>query len=256
MRIALALAAFGLVKVWGQSLPVISISGQPFSADEVTIENARPNVHGVVPMKTVRVYRDSAGRTRVDVSIPPDHTATPFVSIQDPVAGVHYSLDAKNKIARRLTFPAPRSLPGPDPPAMSGSAMLFFPGRPIGDRGVPSTSESLGTQLIEGLSAEGKRITSASSPMPGCDRNVAVTESWYSPELRMTLLQKHSNCFGDGTASLENINRAEPDPLLFGVPWDYTIVEQEWSHGVKPADPPAPTVPAFEFPKLPPFPPK
>jgi hypothetical protein len=104
--------------VYGQ-VPVITVTDKPFSADEVIVENARPNVRGVAPMKTIRVYRDSAGRTRTDVSIPPDHTATPFVSIEDPVAGVHYSLDEKNKIARRLTYPPPRTKPGSMPPTMT-----------------------------------------------------------------------------------------------------------------------------------------
>src|ERR1019366_7833875 len=35
---------------FGQSLPVTSIASQPFSADEVIIENPKPNVHNVLPM--------------------------------------------------------------------------------------------------------------------------------------------------------------------------------------------------------------
>jgi hypothetical protein len=58
---------------------------------------------------------------------------------------------------------------------------------------------------------------------------VAVSESWYSPELRMILLQKRSDCIGDGTTRLEHLNRAEPNALLFQVPSDYTIVDQGWS---------------------------
>jgi hypothetical protein len=34
---------------------------------------------------------------------------------------------------------------------------------------------------------------------------------------------------GDGSTRLAHINRAEPDPLLFQVPSDYTIVDQEWN---------------------------
>jgi hypothetical protein len=248
-----ALLVFGLfANASGQELPVASITGQPFSADEVIVENARPNVRNVVPMKTVRVYRDSAGRTRMDVSLPPDHTANPFVSIQDPVAGVHYSLDVQNKVARRLTFPPPRAKPGLDPPSLSG--LLFFAGRPFSGRDNQTATESLGARLIEGFSAEGKRTTSTGAAIPGCNQNVAVNESWYSPELRMTVLQTHSNCFGDGSTRLANISRTEPDPFLFGVPTDYTIVEQEWSHSEKPVGPPVPPMPSFEFPRLPPPP--
>lgn len=214
---------------FGQSLPVTPIAGQPFSADEVIIENPKPNVHNVLPMKTIRIYRDSAGRTREDVSIPRDPIATQVVNIEDPIAGVHYSLDTPSKIARRLLFPRP-AVPGLTPttsaPVSPGVVLMSFPKF----RDVRTKSESLGTQPIEGLAADGQRITSVSPvSMPGCDENAAVIESWYSPELRMTLLQKISNCMGDGTTRLEHIDRAEPDPLLFQVPSDYTIMDQEWS---------------------------
>ena len=237
--------------VYGQ-VPVITVAGKPFSADEVIVENPRPNVQGVIPIRTIRVYRDSAGRSRVDVSIPPDHTATPFVSIEDPVAGVHYLLDEKNKIARRLTYPPPRAKPGSMPPASNTFPVPFnvLPGIP-GLRDVHSTSESLGTQIIGGLEADGKRVTSTGPPSPRCE-NVSISDSWYSLELRSILLQSHSNCSGNGTTRLENISRDEPDPYLFGVPSDYTIVEQEWSHGVNTVGPPLPPMPPFEFPQLPP----
>lgn len=214
---------------FGQSLPLISFAGQPFSADEVIIENPKPNVHNVLPMKTIRIYRDSAGRTREDVSIPRDPIATQVVNIEDPIAGIHYFLDTEKKIARRLVYPLPAALGRtPTLPSSGAPAGLFesFPKF----RDIRTTSESFGTVLIGGLAADGQRITSVSpGSMPGCDENVAVSESWYSPELRMTLLQKRSSCMGDGTTRLEHINREEPDPLLFQVPSDYTMVDQEWS---------------------------
>jgi hypothetical protein len=214
---------------FGQSLPVTSIASQPFSADEVIIENPKPNVHNVLPMKRIRIYRDSAGRTREDVSIPRDPTATQVVNIEDPIAGIHYFLDTERKIARRLVYPrptAPVATPTMAASGLPGGLVESFPKF----RDVRTTTEFLGTQLIEGLATDGQRITSVSpTSMPGCDENVALSESWYSPELRMTLLQKRSNCMGDGTTRLEHINRAEPDPLLFQVPPDYTIVDQGWS---------------------------
>ncbi len=113
-----------------------------------------------------------------------------------------------------------------------------------------TTTESLKPQFIEGLPAEGKRVTSTGTAPPGCPDNSSAVETWYSPELRMTLLQTHSNCMGDGSARLTNITRTEPDPYLFGIPGDYTIVEQEWSHG-NPLEPRVPPMPHFQFPQLP-----
>jgi hypothetical protein len=86
----------------GQHLPFPQVSGAPFSADEVQIENPHPNVHNVLPMKTIVVYRDSAGRTRVHVSVPRDPTGNPNLVIDDPVANVIYMIDESNKFVRRL----------------------------------------------------------------------------------------------------------------------------------------------------------
>ncbi len=218
----LALASGGFCQV-----PLVSVAGQPFSADEVIIQNPKPNVHNMLPMKTIRLYRDSAGRTREDVSIPRDPIATPFVNITDPVAGVHYSLDTEKKIARRLLYPQPWT-PPVNPP--EGGVMQSSKGI----CNFQTTSESLGTQIIEGMVAEGKRITSVLlTPKPGCDENKAVNESWYSPELKMILLEQTSNSLWDGTTRLEHINREEPDSRLFQAPSDYTIVEQHWNEPVK-----------------------
>jgi hypothetical protein len=82
---------------------------------------------------------------------------------------------------------------------------------------------------------------------------VSINDSWYASELQVILLQSHSNCFGNGTTRMENISRNEPDPFLFGVPSDYTIIEQEWSHGVNFVSPHLPPMPPFEFPQLPPL---
>jgi hypothetical protein len=219
---------------FGQTLPVTSIvTGRPFSADKVIIENPKPNVRNVRPMKTIRIYRDSAGRTREDVSIPRDAAFTQVVNIQDPVAGVFYYLDTESKIARRLVFPRPAT-PGLDPSMNAsgppGVAVTFSSSVKDYFHGVRTTSEPLGTQFINGSAADGRRITSVSpDSTPGCDENVAVSESWYSPELRVVLLEKRSNCIGDGTTRLEHINRAEPDALLFQAPSDYTTVDQGWS---------------------------
>jgi len=218
----------------GQFLPVPQVSGAPFSADEIQLENPSPNVRNVLPMKTIAVYRDSAGRTRVDVSVPRDPTGNPNLVIDDPVANVVYMIDETNKFVRRLTFPSPRPVPlASERPKNSPALGLMFPR----SQSVQTATESLGNQLIQGISTEGKRVTSISPQTPpGCEKNVSIIESWYSQELWLTLLQKHSNCLGEGSTHLENIRRAEPDPRLFQIPKDYVVVEQEWNK--PPAKPP------------------
>lgn len=217
----LALASPGVGQV-----PVISIAGHPFSADEVIIRNPGPNVHNMLPMKTMRIYRDSAGRTREDGSIPRDPTATPFVSISDPIAGASYSLDTEKKIAWRLLYPpwTPEASPPEVGFIQSGKGLC----------NVQNTSEFLGTQVIEGVVADGKRITSVPlDSKSGCE-DKAVNESWYSSELRMILLEKTSHSTaGYDTTRLEHISRQEPDSRLFQLPFDYAIVERHWNEPVK-----------------------
>jgi hypothetical protein len=86
--------------------------------------------------------------------------------------------------------------------------------------------ESLGTQTIEGVAAEGTRVTfTIPAGKIGNDRPiVTVNERWYSPELQTVVLSKNSDPrIGETTYRLTNINRSEPDPSLFQVPADYTV---------------------------------
>src|SRR5262245_7316473 len=88
--------------------------------------------------------------------------------------------------------------------------------------------ESLGTQTIEGVAAEGTRVTfTIPAGKIGNERPiVTVNERWYSPELQTVVLSKNSDPrMGETTYRLTNIVRSEPDPSLFQVPSDYTVNE-------------------------------
>jgi hypothetical protein len=53
-----------------------------------------------------------------------------------------------------------------------------------------------------------------------------VSERWYSAELQLVVMTRHSDPrSGETTYRLTNINRAEPDKTLFEVPAGYTIKE-------------------------------
>ena len=56
---------------------------------------------------------------------------------------------------------------------------------------------------------------------------VSVSESWFSPDLKMTVLSKHSDPrTGEQITRMQNINRSEPDPALFRAPADYQLVDE------------------------------
>ena len=87
--------------------------------------------------------------------------------------------------------------------------------------------ESLGTQMIEGVQAEGTRTTfTIPAGSIGNDLPIqVVSERWYSPELKTVVMTKHSDPrMGDTLYHLTNINRNEPAPSLFQAPPDYTAV--------------------------------
>lgn len=101
---------------------------------------------------------------------------------------------------------------------------MFY--RSLNDEEQNGQTESLGTQVIEGVKAEGMRITSTiQAGTIGNDQAIQiVTERWYSPELQMVVMSKKSDPrVGETTFRLTNISRAEPAATLFRVPADYTL---------------------------------
>lgn len=93
-----------------------------------------------------------------------------------------------------------------------------------------SAGEPLGKQTIEGVNAEGTRnVTTLDAGTIGNDRPIQITgESWYSAELQMNIMTKHSDPrTGDESFRLTNINRSEPAAYLFQAPSGYQINERK-----------------------------
>src|ERR1039457_3425872 len=93
-----------------------------------------------------------------------------------------------------------------------------------------SAGEPLGKQMIEGVNAEGVReVSTIDAGAIGNDRPIQVsTESWYSADLQMNVMTKHSDPrTGDESFRLTNINRAEPAAYLFQPPAGYQITERK-----------------------------
>jgi hypothetical protein len=91
-------------------------------------------------------------------------------------------------------------------------------------------TESLGTQTIEGVAAEGTRstLTIPAGEIGNTLPIEIVDESWYSPELQIMVMTRHRDPrSGETTYRLTNINRGEPDRSLFEVPADYTVSENK-----------------------------
>jgi hypothetical protein len=93
-----------------------------------------------------------------------------------------------------------------------------------------ATTRELGSKDIDGIKAEGK-LRSYEIPAGELgNRNAIVVsdESWYSPELQVTVYSKHSDPrSGERIYRLANLKREEPAAALFTVPAGYELKEGE-----------------------------
>jgi len=94
----------------------------------------------------------------------------------------------------------------------------------------PGKTEALGKQMIEGVNADGSRVTTTlDAGAIGNDRPIQlVNERWYSSELQMVVMTKHSDPrTGEETFRLTNVSRSEPGADLFQVPPSYQILDRK-----------------------------
>jgi hypothetical protein len=234
----------------------------------------------IVNKFTSQVYRDSEGRTRREQTLKAlgvvgtGEEPMQTIFINDPVAGVSYSLDSRSHTAHKSmpfkfqimtksgasadgnTFEF-RSAQGagatsnvivttqggpgpgtrvPPPPGVGdhfemrteGTAGFAIRTRPAPGNEV---KEQLGKQMIEGVEAEGTRTT-VTIPVGeiGNERPIEiVSERWYSPELQLVVMTRHSDPrSGETTYKLTNINRTEPAKSLFEVPPGFNVKEMKF----------------------------
>jgi hypothetical protein len=101
---------------------------------------------------------------------------------------------------------------------------------PAGAEGDPKNlkKESLGTQTIEGVPADGTRTTlTIPAGAMGNERPIdVVTEQWYSKQLQTMVMTKTTDPrMGETVYKLTNIKLEEPAASLFTVPADYQVID-------------------------------
>ena len=222
------------------------VKGAPFTAQrtEESTQTLGDGTH-INNKSSISYARDSAGRVRREDD--------EWITIYDPVANATYRLNKKNHSGSKVEFirgEAKIRLDGinqeradqlkvesekalAEDKARQGNSVAITNQGPDG-RGYsfikPGTEESLGSQVVNGVMADGTRVTTTIPAGDfGNDRPItSVTESWYSPELHLTVIYKRTDPReGDVTTQYMGIKRVEPDPSVFQVPAGYTLNQNQ-----------------------------
>lgn len=193
---------------------VVGIKDTPFSAaalykiEQVTPDGKRihEEVHG-------KVFRDSQGRMRWEQEFIRNGQILRTAVVQDPVEGRMIELDENTRTACISAF-----WRAPD-------SNLLTSRLPVDGS---DTEEELGSIEIEGFIASGTRQTRR---FPEGARGyaqplVGMTELWFSPDLKMTLVSKEESPRVKYIGKLVHPRAEEPDPSLFRLPADYKIIDE------------------------------
>lgn len=190
------------------------VKDNPFSAEGVS-EVTQTLSDGTTRSRkiTTHLYRSGDGRLRHEENVISakgiwDDAGSQLrrISVFDPSSRNGFVLDPQQMLVMRYTagksMPIPENLPG-------------------------LKTESLEPQVLEGLTIQGTRRTKV---IPAGDTGNAqpfeiVDESWYSPDLHVVLMTKHSEPrTGNVVYQLTHIDRSEPPADLFEVPPGYRAV--------------------------------
>ena len=235
-------------------MPGRVVKNAPYSADVVTeTTHTLQDGNRIRQTTTVKVYRDSEGRTRSEQSLKtlnglaPNANLPEVVFINDPVAGANYALNPTVRTANKSTWARPDVAGGQNRPMGRGQGRPANPNAVGPDRGPgpgpgrgprrgnPNVkTEALGSQVVEGVQADGTRttMTIAAGEIGNEQPIQVVTETWYSKELKTVVLSKRTDPrMGETFTRMSNVSRAEPPSTMFQVPVDFKISEPQARQG-------------------------
>jgi hypothetical protein len=216
-------------------MPGRVVKNAPYAAELVTESvQTLPDGNHIRQSSSVKVYRDSEGRTRREQTVNlnglgSNNNMPQIVFINDPVSGMNYALNPKDRTATKNTATRGGGRRGNNP-APRGEIAGVNPGsRPRRtDANTNVKTEDLGRQTMEGVVVQGRRVTTTipAGTMGNDQSIVIVTETWFSPDLQTMVLSKRSDPrSGDTVTRMMNVSRSEPSHLLFEPPADYKVTE-------------------------------
>jgi hypothetical protein len=194
------------------------------SGKSIRVENGRVTVDG----KEVAGADRSRGRVVVTTVDSGDGTQREEVRVQVVRAGD----DVLVPVPPAPPLPPPPMAPGaftaplaPLPPMPGLQTMRFESTARLG-KGVTT---GLGTKEFDGVRAEGKSTvwTIPAGEIGNRDPIRVTSESWYAPELQVTVYSRHSDPrTGESIYRLAGIRRVEPAFALFRAPEGYTVKDR------------------------------
>jgi hypothetical protein len=204
-----------------EGVQVLPVAGKPFSGRD-SIEWTRKLEDGsvVTTHLTALVARDSSGRIRRErVSFVPansnEQSKVMETIILDPAEHTRTTCAiATRHCTITRYYAAVKFTPAPAGPLDNGTRYL--------------TRESLGTNTVDELNVVGTRETlTISAGAIGNNQPVMTTsEFWYSSDLEVNLsVTRKDPREGTQVIQLVDLSRSEPDPSLFQVPADFTVVD-------------------------------
>lgn len=205
----------GAVHTHIDGIEVPTVANAPFTAKVVVVWN-EPLVGGGTASRTyyTMVARDSEGRVRRETRgfVPTGSDAEPPLrsfTVLDPIAGTRTTCTKAWMTCATSAF---------DP------NLELTRGFDAGQGN--SSSESLGQQMIDGLSTTGTRETSwnASGTRSASRLALSHRDAWYSADLQMDLsVTRDDPQAGEVTLDVTNLAQGEPDPRWFAIPAGYKV---------------------------------
>jgi hypothetical protein len=256
--VALALPATGQNAVPAPRNTAAQSQQVPFTA-EYKITRVRTLANGATITRESTEVRavDSQGRSmtsRTELPSLPEHKPSTWVNVYDPTTGTRTNWNVPGKTAQAVTTPphdasqeaqcfstaaTAGAATQPAAPRVAGglttSALTVTPGPPQPPMSRPAKPviEDLGTEMIDGVEALGRRVT-RTTPVGAVGNNeplVHVDETWTAKDVGPNGLLVRSVTddpeSGKSTTELVNLSLTEPEASVFMPPEGYVIETQE-----------------------------
>ena len=210
------------------------VTDAPYFADIIsTYDRTTPSGESLHREMRSKIYRDTQGRTRRETEQITPSTGQKRVSvlINDPISNTVTSLDPQTRTAHvrdGSIIPPPKQAVRSRPEILTAppvaSSVAVEPAASTAEAKV----EELGTQVIEGLTAKGTKITTRLASAAGGKEQprTLVVSKWVSEKLHIEVLTEIDDVpENHRTIRLVNILRTEPESGLFEIPSGYAVVD-------------------------------